>query len=111
MMSKFSDFLKDNKIDERRLLSASRAIEHLSPVRLREALAEKKAAAAGEDAKDKDKAAALKVNQGRPVTRPGLAAAKAGKTISGPTKSRLLRAVNRILEQRKKDAIDLRALF
>ena len=41
----------------------------------------------------------------------GLTAALEGKSISGPAKTRMLRAVNHILEQRKKPTVDLRALF
>jgi hypothetical protein len=40
-----------------------------------------------------------------------LAAATAGKPITGPAKTRLLRAVNRVLEQKKKSATDLKSLF
>jgi hypothetical protein len=40
-----------------------------------------------------------------------LASVSAGKVVSGAQKTRLLRAVNKILEQRKKDPVDLRALF
>ena len=38
-------------------------------------------------------------------------AALFGKTISGPTKSRIVRAVNALLEAKKAEKIDLRALF
>jgi hypothetical protein len=31
--------------------------------------------------------------------------------ITGPQKTRILRAINRILEQRKQEPIDIRALF
>ena len=34
-----------------------------------------------------------------------------GKSLTGPGKTRLLRAVNRVLEQKKQDAVDIRALF
>jgi hypothetical protein len=34
-----------------------------------------------------------------------------GQAISGPTKQRILRAVNYLLEQKKKDKVDLRTLF
>jgi hypothetical protein len=40
-----------------------------------------------------------------------MTAAAAGKVISGPSKNRLLRAVNRVLEQKKKSATDLKSLF
>jgi hypothetical protein len=37
--------------------------------------------------------------------------ATAGKPVSGPAKTRLLRAVNRLLEQKKQAAVDLKTLF
>ena len=52
-----------------------------------------------------------KPRSGRPATSRALAAAAAGKTVSGPTKTRLLRAVNVLLEQKKKSATDLKTLF
>ena len=113
-MSKFADFLKTNKIDARRILSISTKLEHLRPddraIRL------KKRASAGKDAAAKPTegeaaAAPAKPRSGRPVTPRALAAASAGKAISGPQKTRLLRAVNHILEQKKKPVADLRKLF
>ncbi len=38
-------------------------------------------------------------------------AALKGGTLSGPTKQRLLRAVNYLLEQKKKDKVELKTLF
>ncbi len=109
MASKFAEFLKENKIDERRVLISSRKLETLRPEdrRLRAARAKK-----GDEKKEESAEAPAKPRSGRPVTPRLLAAAAGGdKKISGPAKTRLLRAVNRILEQRKKDAVDLRALF
>jgi len=37
--------------------------------------------------------------------------AASGAVISGPQKTRLLRAVNHLLGQKKKDPVDLRKLF
>jgi hypothetical protein len=34
-----------------------------------------------------------------------------GKEVSGPMKTRILKAVNHILEQKKQEKVDLRALF
>jgi hypothetical protein len=45
------------------------------------------------------------------VTGRALDAALTGGQISGPTKHRILRAINHLLEQKKHDKIDLRALF
>ena len=112
MATKFSDFLKTNKIDPRRVLAASQELEHLRPED--RAIKLKKRNAAGKDA-PKDAAAAdpapAKRRSGKPVTPRLIAAVTAGKPVSGPQKTRLLRAVNHLLQQKKKDAIDLRALF
>ncbi len=40
-----------------------------------------------------------------------MTAALAGAPVSGPTKTRILRAVNHLLEQKKQDKVDLKALF
>ena len=109
MASKFAEFLEKNKIDPRRVLSASRKLEVLQPkdraARLKKRQAKKgEAAAAGEEKPKKPRS-------GRPVTRQALEAAKNGKAIAGPAKTRIVRAVNHVLSQKKKDAVELRALF
>ena len=110
MASKFSDFLKAQKIDPRRLASASQQLEKLRPedraIRLR-----RRQAKAAETKPEGDGAAPTKPRSGRPATRPLLAKALEGKPLPAPGKTRLLRAVNRILEQKKQPAIDIRALF
>jgi hypothetical protein len=40
-----------------------------------------------------------------------LAAAIAGKSVSGPTKTRLVKAINKVLEQKKQEPTSLKALF
>ena len=64
-------------------------------------------------AKEGDKAETGKPRSGRPVTPRALSAAmKGGATaVSGPTKQRILRAVNYLLEQKKKDKVELKTLF
>jgi hypothetical protein len=110
MASKFADFLKENKIDARRVLSSSRQIETLRVEDRKVHLAKKRAK--GEESSDEKKAEqAPKPRSGRPVTDRLLASANNGTKVSGPAKTRMLRAVNRILEQRKLAPVDLRALF
>ena len=113
MPSKFAQFLTDNTIDPRRILVASRALERLRPEDRRLKLKQKQAR--GEDAPtggdDKNKQRPPKPRSGRPVTPRLLQQAADGKPISGPSKHRLLRTVNRVLEQKKKKPTDLRALF
>jgi hypothetical protein len=114
MASKFAQFLKDNKIDPRRLLTASHRIERLRPEdrRIKFEKAKAKAGAGAPAAAAGDaKAAPAKPRSGRPVTQRLLDAATNGKPVPGPAKTRLLRAVNQVLEQRKKAAVDLRAMF
>ncbi len=102
MASKFAEFIESNKLDIRRLQAASRKIEQLRP----EDRALKVAKAKGnEEAKGK------KPRSGRVITPRLLTEAIAGKAVSGPAKARLLRAVNRVLEQKKKDAVEASALF
>jgi hypothetical protein len=113
MSSKFAEFLDKNKIDPRRVLAASRQLEQLQPedraLRLSRRQAKKggaPAAAAGED-----KVAPKKPRSGRPVTRQAIEAAKSGKPLTGPAKTRLVRALNHVLAQKKKEAVELRKLF
>jgi hypothetical protein len=113
MASKFAQFLKDNKIDPRRLLVVSRRIERLQPEdrKIKFDKSKAKANPGAPAAADGEKKEAKKPRSGRPVTPRLLDAASNGKPVTGPAKTRLLRAVNRVLEQRKKPAVDLRAVF
>lgn len=115
MASKFAQFLKDNKIDPRRLLVASRGIERLQPEdrKLKHEKRKAKASASGQPAaaEGEEKKAPAKPRSGRPVTSRVLEAATEGKAIAGPAKNRLLRALNHVLTQKKKSAVDLRAIF
>lgn len=105
--TKFSSFLKTNKIDPRRLVSSSRLLERLRPQDRKIKLEKRQAKAAeGEQKKTFDER-----RSGRPVTLQLVTEASAGHPVSGAAKTRLLRAVNRILEQRKKTAVELKALF
>ena len=109
MSTKFSEFLTQSKIDSRRLLVISRRIERLRPEdrRLRLERRNKKSDDKKEEGKDQGKP-----HSGRPVTPRLLQRAQtADAKLTGPQKTRLLRAVNRILEQKKKDPVDLRTLF
>lgn len=110
MATKFAEFLQEKKIDPRRLIASSKQIEKLRPEDRALRLAAKKKR--GSDSDDEgEKSDAPKRRSGRPVTARLLESANAGKKVSGPAKTRLLRAVNRVLEQRKQDPVDLRALF
>jgi hypothetical protein len=109
MSNKFSEFLQAQKIDPRRLTAASLRLERLRPEDRKVKLAKRQAK--GSDAKPPEGEKPAKPRSGRPVTPRLLGQALNGKAVPGPGKTRLLRAVNFILERKKKDPVDLRALF
>ena len=109
-MSKFTDFIASNKIDPRRLMNASRRIERLRPEDRKLRLL-KRDLRKGDGTDEQKEAAKGKPRSGRPVTRQLLAKVESGKPVTAAAKQRLLRAVNHVLEQKKKDAVDLSALF
>ena len=59
----------------------------------------------------KEGKAAEKPRSGHPVTPRVMTAALAGKFVPAGGKTRILRAVNHLLEQKKQSPVDLRALF
>jgi hypothetical protein len=107
--SKFAQFIASKKLDGRRIIAVSRKLEQFQPedrlIRLNKRRA--KGAEGGENAPKETR----KQRSGRPVTQRALAAAMGGGGLSGPTKTRILRAVNHLLELKKQEKIDLRALF
>ena len=111
--NKLTTFLDSNKLNAKRLLAVSHRLETLQRADRTIKLGKrqgKKAAEAG-TAKEGDAKEVGKPRSGRPVTPRALEAALSGKTISGPTKQRILRAVNYLLEQKKKDKVELKTLF
>jgi hypothetical protein len=106
--TKFAQLLASKKIDPRRLLVASRKLEKLTGEDRLIRLNKRRARSSEGDKAEKE---ARKPHSGRPVTQRALDAALSGGEVSGPTKTRLLRAVNRVLEQKKQDQVDLKALF
>jgi hypothetical protein len=109
MATKFEGFLKEKKIDPRRVLVASVELERFRPKDRAIRLA-KRLANMTED-KKKEGLALEKPRTGRPVTQRAITAAMTGKEVSGPMKSRILRAVNHVLEQKKQEKVELAALF
>lgn len=107
--TKFATFVQAQKIDPRRILATSRKLERLRPEDRAIKLGKRKARASeGGDASAKE---TRKPRSGRPVTHRALVAAMKGGQVSGPTKTRILRAVNHLLDQKKQASVDLRALF
>jgi hypothetical protein len=107
-MSKLQDYLKQQNIDPRRLLIASHDLEALRPEDRATKLAKKQAKGGDESKKE---AAAKERRSGKPVSGPTLARALAGQAVSGAAKTRMLRAVNAVLAQKKKGEVALRDLF
>jgi hypothetical protein len=105
---KFAQFIKQAKLDPRRIIAASHKLERLLPEDRAIKLNKRKARAAeGENVPKETR----KPRSGRPVTQRAMDAALSGGAVSGPTKTRILRAVNHLLEQKKKEKVDLKALF
>lgn len=112
--SKLDTFLTTNKLNPKRLLAVSHKLETLRREDRDIKLARRRAKSGGEGAapaEGEEKKPLGKPRSGRPVTPRALHAALTGGKISGPTKQRILRAVNYLLEQKKKDKVDLKTLF
>lgn len=107
--SKFATFLKDSKIAPARVLYKSHELEALRPED--RAIKHAKKKAAGKEDEAAKAARAKKPRTGRPVTERLLTAAIQGKPVSGPAKTRLLRAVNALAVQKKHPEADLKKLF
>ena len=107
--TKFGAFLAAKKLDGRRLLNASSEIEKLRPEDRALRLAHR--TAKGDDKKPAAEGEKKKPRSGRPITPRTITAALIGKPLSGPIKTRLLRAVNRLLEQKKQELVKLDVLF
>jgi hypothetical protein len=107
--SKFAQFIATKKLDVRRIVAASHKLERLLPedraIRLNKRRS--KAGDGGENAPKETR----KARSGRPVTDRAIQAALKGGEVSGPTKTRILKAVNHLLEQKKQEKVDLRLLF
>jgi hypothetical protein len=106
MASKFAEFIETKKIDTRRIVLVSQRIERLRPEDRALKLKKRKGAAPAEGAEKPGKP-----HSGRPVTQVLIDRVKAGKPVSGAAKTRLLRAVNTVLEQKKQAPAQLKELF
>lgn len=105
--TKFAAFVAEHKLDARRIMNASHKLESLNAAD-RALRASKSRARKSETKTEKDP---RKPHSGRPVTPRALTAANSGGTVSGPTKQRILKALNYLLEQKKKPAVELKAIF
>jgi hypothetical protein len=109
MATKFGEFLTAKGIDSRRLIATSRQVERLRPEDRRVRLERRLARA--EESSGADKKKFPKTRSGRPLTLRQVEDATSGRPLSGPTKTRVLRAVNRVLEQKKQESVTLQSLF
>jgi hypothetical protein len=105
--SKFAQLITSKKLDVRRILAASHKLETLHHEDRVIKLAKRKPKE-GEEKAEKE---TRKPRSGRPVTQRALNAALSGGKLSGPVKTRLLKAVNHVLEQKKQEKVELKALF
>lgn len=106
--SKFAQLLASKKIDPRRVIVASHKLETLKPEDRAIKLGKRKAKGGAEEGAAKE---TRKPRSGRPVTQRAMDAALKGGAVSGPTKTRILRALNAVLAQKKQEPVDLRAIF
>lgn len=110
MSSKLEQFLTSKKIDQRQLLVVSKHLEGLQPADRALKLAKRQGKAEGADAAAKEKGKG-KPRSGRPISAVQLSKIFAGKPVPGPAKTRVLNAVNTILERKKQDKVTLADLF
>jgi hypothetical protein len=106
--SKFAQFIASKKLDTRRILVASHSLESLTLEDRKIKLAKRSGKKEGADPAAKE---TRKPRSGRGVTPRALQAALTGGVLSGPTKTRILRAVNQLLEQKKQEKVELKTLF
>jgi hypothetical protein len=107
MASKFAEFLTAQGIDPRRLIAASRQIERIRPEDRKVRLSRRLARLADSAPTEKFP----KTRSGRPITEHQIGRASAGDALPAPVKTRLLRAVNRVLELKKRPPVTLQSLF
>jgi hypothetical protein len=105
--SKFAEVLAAKKIDPRRIVAVSHKLERLAREDRAIKLAKRQARGAEGDAPKETR----KPKSGRPITPRALEKAMTGGMLSGPIKTRFLRAVNHVLEQKKADILEMKSLF
>jgi hypothetical protein len=110
--TKLSEFLASKKIDPRRILAASAELENHRTEDKAILLARRRKKAGGDAAaKIPEELIKKKPRSGRPVTPRSIQAALSGKKISGPQKTRILKAINKVLETKKQEPVGLDLLF
>ncbi|MFO0645191.1 MAG: hypothetical protein U0326_03060 [Polyangiales bacterium] len=107
--SKFAGYLKENKIDPARVVYASQQIEKFTPEDRSIKLAKRQSRGKEDDAAKA--ARTKKPRSGRPVTTQLVTRAIKGEALTGPQKTRILRAVGRVAEQKKLGEVVITNLF
>jgi hypothetical protein len=107
-MGIFADFLRDKKIPEAQLIGVSNELERLRPED-RELLLKRQAARTAEKKYDEEKIG--KPRRGRGVTTQSIARALADQPLARKVRSKLLVAVNTVLERRKQEKVRTEQLF
>jgi len=107
--TKFATFLSTKKLNVQRILAASHELEkNRQEDRVIRAAKRKGKKGEASDAPKETR----KPRSGRPVTPRAMQAALTGREpVSGPTKTRILKAVNHLLEQKKQEKVELKTLF
>lgn len=105
--SKLNTFLTQNKLNPKRVLVVSHKLETLTKADRTLKLERRRV----KKQEGGEKKAVDKPRSGRAISPLAMTSALAGTPISGPTKQRILRAVNYLLEQKKKDKVELKTLF
>jgi hypothetical protein len=107
--SRFAGWCKENKIDPQRVLVASSRVERLRAEDRKIRLSKRQAR--GKEDEAAKAARSKKPRSGRQVTDRLLTSALRGATLTGPQKTRLLRAAAYLAEQKKLGAVTLANLF
>lgn len=105
--SKLQSFLNQKKLNPKRVLAVSHNLESLR----KEDRTLKLERLRSRKAEGGEKKEVAKPRSGRPISDRAMLTALTGGAISGPTKQRILRAVNYLLEQKKQDKVELKTLF
>lgn len=105
-------FLASKKITTNQLIAVSSSLEKLRTEDRAIKRARRLKTTAKENEKEKYQLlASKKPRSGKPITQTTLHKLMVGTWVSGPTRTRVLRATNTILERRKQEKVQLSALF
>ena len=110
-MSNFSEFIQQNEITAAALVATSKGLENFTSSD-RELMSKRHVARGAKDKKSYEELNLAKAaHSGRGVSINTVNRAIAGTKLSRLARGKLLRAVNALLVQQKKDAVDVLALF